>query len=105
MTGNPFELLMKECPTIAGAYGALVQAQAATEALDPVTKQLINIAIQTAQKNPVGVRHHARMARAVGAGREAVIGAVVMNLHLSGLGPVLTSLPAAIEGWEEADPC
>lgn len=104
MTSNPFELLMQECPTIAGAYGALVQAQVATDALDPLTKQLINIAIQTAQKNPTGVRHHARMARAVGAGREAVICAVVMNLHLSGLGPVLTSLPAAIEGWEETDP-
>lgn len=105
MTSNPFELLMQECPAIAGAYGALVQAQAATDALDSVTKQLINIAIQTAQKNPAGVRHHAAMARAVGAGREAVISAVVMNLHLSGLGPVLVSLPAAIEGWEEAGPC
>lgn len=104
MTSNPFELLMQECPTIARAYGALVQAQAATDALDPGTKQLINIAIQTAQKNPTGVRHHAAMARAVGASREAVISAVVMNLHLSGLDPVLLSLRAVIEGWEEAGP-
>jgi alkylhydroperoxidase/carboxymuconolactone decarboxylase family protein YurZ len=105
MTSNPFEQFMQECPTIAGAYGALVQAQAATDALDPMTKQLINIAIQTAQKNPVGVRYHAAMARDAGAGREAVIAAVVMNLHLSGLGPVLLSLPAAIEGWEGTCPC
>lgn len=40
------------------------------------------------------------MAREQGATREEVLGAVAMNLHLSGLAVVLESLPAAVEGFE-----
>jgi alkylhydroperoxidase/carboxymuconolactone decarboxylase family protein YurZ len=40
------------------------------------------------------------MAKKEGATRAEVIGAVVMNLHLSGLAAVLDSLPAALEGFE-----
>jgi hypothetical protein len=42
------------------------------------------------------------MARKVGAKRE-VVGAVSMNLHLSGLAMALDSLPAAIDGHEQMD--
>jgi AhpD family alkylhydroperoxidase len=71
--------------------------------LDLKMKQLINIAIQTANGNPRGVYFHAMLARKVGARREEVVGAVSMNLHLSGLATVLDSLPAAIEGYEQKD--
>lgn len=57
--------------------------------LDQKTKQLINIAIQTCNKNPTGVKMHALMAKQSGATREEVVGAVAMNLHLSGLSTVL----------------
>jgi hypothetical protein len=40
------------------------------------------------------------MARESGAARDEVIGAVVMNLHLSGLASVLDCLPAALEGYD-----
>lgn len=71
--------------------------------MDAKTKQLVNIGIQTADRNPRGVMSHAMMAReqrATRATREEVLGAVAKNLHLSGLPVVLESLPAAVEGFE-----
>jgi alkylhydroperoxidase/carboxymuconolactone decarboxylase family protein YurZ len=61
---------------------------------------IINIAIQTCNKNPTGVKMHAIMAKKSGAKREEVLGAVTMNLHLSGLSTVLECLPSAIDGYD-----
>jgi len=100
MPEDPFQLFRRECPGLATGYDALVEAQRAQPGLDAKTKQLVNVAIQTAGRNPRGVMWHAVMARKEGAGREEIVGAVAMNLHLSGLGPVLECLPAAVEGVE-----
>lgn len=100
MTRNPMELFHEECPELAMRYDELVEAQRAQPGLDSKTKQLINIAIQTANRNPTGVKWHAIMARRNGATSDEVVGAVVMNLHLSGLAAVLECLPAAKEGLE-----
>jgi AhpD family alkylhydroperoxidase len=100
MTQNPFDLFQKECPELAAKFNALVDAQRNFKGLDNKTKQLLNIAIQTANRNPRGVMFHAMMAKQAGAKREEIIGAVVMNLHLSGLASVLDSLPAAVEGFD-----
>ena len=80
-----------------------MDAQRAAPGLDAKTKQLVNIAIQTAGRNARGVGWHAAMARGEGASRDEIVGAVVMNLHLSGLGPVLECLPAAIEGIQASE--
>ncbi len=101
MNKNPYEVFQKECPELAASFNDLVAAQRDLKGLDPKTKQLINIAIQTANKNPRGVKMHAVMAKKSGATREEVVGAVAMNLHLSGLGIVLECLPAAVEGFDE----
>jgi len=103
MPEDPFEMLQRECPDVATCYEALVEAQRAAPGLDAKTKQLVNIAIQTAGRNARGVGWHAAMARGEGASRDEIVGAVVMNLHLSGLGPVLECLPAAIEGIQASE--
>ena len=102
MTGeeNPYDLFMRECPSVFQRLNDLVDAQRALPGLDQKTKQLINIAIQTSTRNPRGVFFHAGMAKSGGATRDEVIGAVVMNLHLSGLAAILDSLPAAVKGYE-----
>ncbi|MBP2045864.1 carboxymuconolactone decarboxylase family protein [Methanobacterium aggregans] len=100
MNKNPYELFQKELPELAARFNDLVEVQRDLKGLDPKTKQLINIAIQTANKNPMGVKMHAAMAKKSGAKREEVIGAVAMNLHLSGLANVLECLPAAVEGFD-----
>ena len=98
MKKSPYEIFQMECPELAAKFNELVQVQRTIKGLDPKTKQLINIAIQTANKNPTGVKMHAMMAKKEGVKREEVINAVTMNLHLSGLSTVLECLPSAIEG-------
>jgi AhpD family alkylhydroperoxidase len=100
MEKNPYQIFQEECPDLADSFNKLVEAQRSLEGLDAKTKQLINIAIQTAHSNAMGVKLHAQMARKTGATRDEVKGAVVLNLHLSGLSNVLKCLPAALDGYE-----
>jgi AhpD family alkylhydroperoxidase len=99
MQENPMEIFARECPDLAARFDALVAGQARLPGLDPKTKQLVNVAIQTANRNPRGAFFHAAMARDAGASREEVVAAVVMNLHLSGLVSVLDCLGPAIGGF------
>ncbi|WP_414470080.1 carboxymuconolactone decarboxylase family protein [Methanobacterium sp. ACI-7] len=100
MTQNPYEVFQKECPEIAERFNELVEAQKALKGLNSKMKQLINIAIQTANRNPRRVQMHAVMAKNEGATRDEIIGAVVLNLHHSGFASVLECLPAAVDGFE-----
>ncbi len=100
MEQNPYELFQKECPEVAASFNDLIEAQKSLPGIDAKTKQLINIAIQTANRNSKGVGIHAMMAKNEGSTREEVIGAVVLNLHHSGFASVLECLPAAIDGFE-----
>ena len=100
---NPFEMFQKECPELAARFRDLVTAQREAKGLDPKTRQLVAIAINTANRNVMGVKMHAPMAKKAGATRDDVIAAVMMNLHLSGLGAVLECLPAAVEGFDGAE--
>jgi AhpD family alkylhydroperoxidase len=101
MKKNAYEIFQKECPQLFDSFNKVVEAQRDLPGLDPKTKQLINIAIQTANRNVRGVQMHASMAKKMGAEWDEVKGAVVMNLHLSGLATVLDCLPAALEGFEQ----
>jgi AhpD family alkylhydroperoxidase len=101
MDKNPMQLFKEEFPELADRFDQLVEAQRQLDGLEKKTKQLINIAIQTANRNPRGVMFHAMMAKTAGASRKEVLGAVAMNLHLSGLAAVLESLPAAVEGYDK----
>jgi AhpD family alkylhydroperoxidase len=98
---NPYDIFQRECPELAERFNNLVEVQRSLNGLDQKTQQLINIAIQTATRNPEGVRMHAIMAHRAGATKEEIVGAVVMNLHLTGLVTVLECLPAALAGLEE----
>lgn len=99
-TKDPYQVFEEELPELAARFDAIVQAQIAQPGLDPKTKQLVNIAIQTANRNPRGAMWHAAMAREQGATRQEVIGAVALNLHLTGLAAVLDGLPAVVRGFE-----
>ncbi|MDD3984800.1 MAG: carboxymuconolactone decarboxylase family protein [Methanobacterium sp.] len=100
MTESSYEIFQRECPELATKFNELVQVQRSVKGLDQKTKQLINIAIQTAHKNPMAVELHTKMAKTEGAKREEVVNAVTMNLHLSGLSTVLECLPSAIKGYD-----
>jgi len=100
MNENPFEIFMKEFPELAKSFSELVEKQKALKGIDNKTKQLLNLAIQTANRNPKGVQLHAVMAKNEGACREEVLGAVVLNLHHSGFISVMECLPAAVTGFD-----
>ena len=100
MAEYTFDRFEKEFPELAKKYVKLIDAQRSMKGLDEKTRQLINIGIQTANRSRVGVKYHATMAKKAGATRDEVLGAVVLNLHLRGVGLVLDMLPAAIEGFE-----
>ncbi|MCK9151024.1 carboxymuconolactone decarboxylase family protein [Methanobacterium alcaliphilum] len=100
MNENPYQLFKEELPSLFENFNKLIEAQKDLPGLDPKTKQLINIAIQTSNKNIKGVQMHAAMSKKTGASWEEVKGAVAMNLHLSGLGTILECLPAAKKGFE-----
>lgn len=100
---NPFQIFQDEFPELAGRFNDLVDAQRSLKGMDPKTKQLVNIAIQTANRNPMGVKMHSQMAKKQGASRDEILGAVVLNLHLSGLSNVLDCLPSALKGLESVE--
>ncbi len=100
MNENPFEIFMKEFPELAESFSDLIEKQKALKGIDNKTKQLLNLAIQTANRNPKGVQLHAVMAKNEGASREEVLGAVVLNLHHSGFASVMECLPAAVNGFD-----
>jgi alkylhydroperoxidase/carboxymuconolactone decarboxylase family protein YurZ len=58
MNQIPYEIFQKKCPKVAARFNDLIKAQNALKGLDAKTKQLINIAIQTANQNPRGVQMH-----------------------------------------------
>jgi len=101
MNENPYEIFQKEFPDLSKKFNELIEVQKSLKGMDSKTKQLINLAIQTANKNPQGVKLHSMIAKSEGATREEVLCAVVLNLHHSGLSSVLGCLPAAIDGFDE----
>lgn len=101
MNQNPYEIFLNECPEVAARFNDHIEAQKALKGLDAKSKQLINIAIQTANRNPRGVQMHAMMAKNEDATRDEIVGDVVLNLHHSGFASVLDCLPAVIKGFED----
>lgn len=69
MNKTPYEVFQEECPDLAARFNDLVEAQRSLKGLVFKAKQLINIAIQTANRNPMGVKMHAVMAKKEGAER------------------------------------
>ncbi|MGD0637024.1 MAG: carboxymuconolactone decarboxylase family protein [Nitrososphaerales archaeon] len=100
MVQYSFDDFAKQFPELSARYLELVEAQRSLKGIDAKTRQLINIGIQTANRNLRGVRYHAFMAKKAGATRDEVLGAVALNLHLRGVGVVLDTMPAAIAGFE-----
>lgn len=104
MQTDPFELLARECPEVVASLGATVEALRSLPGPDEKTKHLLIIAADTAVRGLRAVAYHARLARECGASREEVVTAVVVNLHLAGLGAVLDALPVALDGFAAAGP-
>ncbi len=70
---DPFGLFAIEFPQLAERFDHLLNTQRELLGLDPKAKKLINVAMQTAIRNPRGVGFHAAMVCWVGATREGTL--------------------------------
>jgi alkylhydroperoxidase/carboxymuconolactone decarboxylase family protein YurZ len=73
------------------------------KSLDPKTKQLILLALQTTQGSARALRRHVPRARDCGASADEVIDAIAMALPIAGLTRVTEAL-SAVADLVDADP-
>ena len=96
-----FALFMREAPAVAGAWGQVADALG-RGALDGKTAELAYIAVLAATGNNAGIPFHVLSAKAHGASREEVLGAVLVGLPAAGA-VVIGALPAAMEAYDGND--
>ncbi|SHF42959.1 carboxymuconolactone decarboxylase family protein [Desulforamulus putei] len=95
------ERLQEEKPEVAAAIGHLRQAVLANSSLDAKTANLVAIGIATAMRNQDALMGHIKMAKAAGAGKDEVIGAILLAIPSSGVPGALAALSLAWELYEE----
>jgi len=95
-----FDTFLKSCPEAGKAYIELFKSVIKSPALDARTKQLILIAVMTAQNYPQGVDAHVGQAVKAGAGRDEIVEAVLTTLPVAGINGVLECLPVVMRHFE-----
>jgi AhpD family alkylhydroperoxidase len=96
---SAFETFLKEVPEISGPWMAAVGQCAKANALDAKTRELAYLAVLAALRMEGGVPFHVKAAKAAGATRAEVVGAVLVGLPAAGLA-VAGALPDAIEAYD-----
>jgi len=99
---NFFETWGKESPGTLQDFFAYAQGIQDHCGLDAKTFQLVYIAIQASRGGIGSVSGHAAFAKAAGATREEVIGAVLVTLMTNGINGVADALNAAVQGYDNA---
>jgi AhpD family alkylhydroperoxidase len=92
-----FSHFLKTFPDAGKAYLKLFKSVTDAPRLSPKTKQLILIAVMTAQNYPEGVRAHVPQAIEAGATREEIAEAMLTTLPVAGINGLLQCLPEAVE--------
>lgn len=95
-----FEVFAKEAPEVQAAWMETVQKLDAASKLDKKTEELAYIAVMAAVRLESGIPFHVKMAKSNGATRDEIISAILVGLPAVG-NIVTTSLPAAIEAYDE----
>ena len=103
MAGKHFiELMNEEAPEISNAFFAMGDAIENRGGIDVKTFNLIYIAIKASVADAGAVAAHAGMAKAAGATREEVRGAVLVTLMTNGIHGVSSCLAAALDAYDNA---
>ncbi|MDR3589098.1 MAG: carboxymuconolactone decarboxylase family protein [Negativicutes bacterium] len=96
---NAFLTFMQEAPEYSQAWMEMVQKLDAANPLEEKTKTLAYLAVLAAAGLTGGVPFHVRHAKACGATRQEIIGAVLVGLPAVGHA-VVQALPAAIAAYD-----
>ena len=99
---NFFQILSEETPAISKAFFDLVGSIQKDAGLDEKTFQLVYIGIQATNGAVASVAAHAGMAKAAGATREEVRGAVLVSMMTTGVNGISSCLSAALEAYDNA---
>lgn len=97
---NPMDIFRDEAPEVAKAFDGLIQSIVSSKGLDQKTKQLVYIAMKSANGDETAVKFHVAVARQLGATRAEVMDAILMTLTVSGITGVATCLPVAVKAFE-----
>ena len=99
-----FQIMSEETPTIYKGFFDLIDAVKKDSGLDDKTFELVYLAIKAAsgQDGIPSVITHAARAKAAGATREEVRGAVLVSLVTNGLQGVSSCLVTALETYDNA---
>jgi len=99
---NFFEVWGKESPETMKAFMDYAGALQNHGGLDAKTFQLVYIALQASRDEVGSVAAHTAFAKAAGATREEIIGAITTTLMFCGINGVASCLPAALEAYDAA---
>ena len=94
---DEFSRFLETFPDAGKAYLDLFNAVINRPALDKKTKQLLLIAVMTAQNYPAGIKAHVPQALKAGATREEIFEAILTPLPVSGINGVIECLSVAME--------
>jgi len=100
MNNNPMEIFQEEAPEVAKAFNGLIESLVHFKGLDAKTKQLIYIALKSAQGDATAISFHVPMAKQLGASKAEVTDAILLTLTVSGLTGVASCLSEAIKFFE-----
>jgi alkylhydroperoxidase/carboxymuconolactone decarboxylase family protein YurZ len=92
-----FEVFRKEYPKAGKSVESLLEELAKDSVLDPKTRALINIGINTARMFQPGLRYYIPKAIEAGATREEIMDTVIISLVPAGLASIVTALPVVLE--------
>lgn len=98
---NAFMAFLQETPEYSQAWMEMVKKLDAVNALDDKTKALAYLSVLAATGMTSGVPFHVGQAKALGASRGEVVGAVLVGLPAVGHG-VVQALPAALAAYDGA---
>ena len=96
-----FEVFKKECPKAGKAVEDILSELAKDSVLDPKTRALINIGLNTARMFQPGLRYYISKAIEAGATKKEIIDTVLICLVPAGLATIVTALPVLLEEFDK----
>ncbi len=102
MAANFFEVWGKESPETMKAFMGFTGELQNNSGLDAKTFQLVYLALQASRGAVASVMAHAGFAKAAGATREEVAGAILTTLMYCGINGVSDCLAEALQAYDAA---
>jgi len=99
---DPSSVLRAEAPKTVEAFELLMKAAGEEGGLDEKTKQLMILGIAISHRNEYAAARHAAKAKKEGASRKEVLGALLVNISVSGLASTLPCLIPVLKAYDEA---